>query len=150
MELQGALTENWQVGAGYTYAHTHYLKDFDPAKENQRFDTDTPEHLFKFSTVYRLQGALEKMRVGGNVYWQSRLYNDIALTDASYRLEQGSYAVADLMAGYQVNKHLDLQLNANNIFDRTYYTAIGASSVWGSTDVYGNPRSYALTAKYSF
>ncbi|RMV38319.1 TonB-dependent receptor domain-containing protein, partial [Pseudomonas syringae group genomosp. 3] len=101
-------------------------------------------------TVYRLQGALEKMRVGGNVYWQSRLYNDIALTDASYRLEQGSYAVADLMAGYQVNKHLDLQLNANNIFDRTYYTAIGASSVWGSTDVYGNPRSYALTAKYSF
>ncbi|KPZ19784.1 TonB-dependent siderophore receptor, partial [Pseudomonas syringae group genomosp. 3] len=150
MELQGALTENWQVGAGYTYARTHYLKDFDPAKENQRFDTDTPEHLFKFSTVYRLRGALEKMRVGGNVYWQSRLYNDIALPDASYRLEQGSYAVADLMAGYQVNKHLDLQLNANNIFDRTYYTAIGASSVWGSTDVYGNPRSYALTAKYSF
>lgn len=54
------------------------------------------------------------------------------------------------MAGYQVSKNLDLQLNANNIFDRTYYTAIGASSVWGSTDVYGNPRSYALTAKYSF
>ncbi len=53
------------------------------------------------------------------------------------------------MAGYQVSKNLDLQLNANNIFDRTYYTAIGASSVWGSTDVYGNPRSYALTAKYS-
>ncbi|PBQ12167.1 TonB-dependent siderophore receptor, partial [Pseudomonas congelans] len=150
MELQGALTENWQVGAGYTYARTHYLKDADPANKNQQFNTDTPEHLFKVSTVYRLQGALEKMRVGGNVYWQSRMYNDIALTDGSYRLEQGSYAVADLMAGYQVSKNLDLQLNANNIFDRTYYTAIGASSVWGSTDVYGNPRSYALTAKYSF
>ncbi|EGH22615.1 TonB-dependent siderophore receptor, partial [Pseudomonas amygdali pv. mori str. 301020] len=150
MELQGALTENWQVGAGYTYARTHYLKDTDPANKNQQFNTDTPEHLFKVSTVYRLQGALEKMRVGGNVYWQSRMYNDIALTDGSYRLEQGSYAVADLMAGYQVSKNLDLQLNANNIFDRTYYTAIGASSVWGSTDVYGNPRSYALTAKYSF
>ncbi len=54
------------------------------------------------------------------------------------------------MAGYQVSKHLDLQLNANNIFDRVYYTAIGSSSVWGSTDTYGNPRSYALTAKYSF
>ncbi|MCF5826710.1 TonB-dependent receptor domain-containing protein, partial [Pseudomonas syringae] len=126
------------------------LKDFDVTKKNQQFDTDTPEHLFKLSTVYRLQGALEKMRVGGNVYWQSRMYNDIALTDSSYRLEQGSYAVADLMAGYQVSKHLDLQLNANNVFDRVYYTAIGTSSVWGSTDTYGNPRSYALTAKYSF
>ncbi|WP_404822943.1 MULTISPECIES: TonB-dependent receptor domain-containing protein [Pseudomonas syringae group] len=86
-----------------------------------------------------------------NVGFMRRLlYNDIALTDSSYRLEQGSYAVADLMAGYQVSKHLDLQLNANNIFDRVYYTAIGSSSVWGSTDTYGNPRSYALTAKYSF
>jgi len=43
------------------------------------------------------------------------MYNNIALTNGSYyRLEQGSYAVADLMAGYQVNKHLDLQVNANN------------------------------------
>ncbi|MFH7456926.1 TonB-dependent receptor, partial [Pseudomonas syringae pv. tagetis] len=56
----------------------------------------------------------------------------------------------DLMAGYQVSKNLVLQLNPNNIFDRSYYTAIGASSVLGSTDVYGNPRSYALTSKYSF
>ncbi|MGF6130990.1 outer membrane receptor for ferric coprogen and ferric-rhodotorulic acid [Pseudomonas frederiksbergensis] len=150
MELQGALTENWQVGAGYTYTRAHYIKDADPANKNQRFETDKPEHLFKLSTVYRLQGPLEKLRVGGNVYWQSRMYNDIAVDNGSYRLEQGSYAVADLMAGYQVNKHLDLQLNANNIFDRVYYAAIGSSVVWGSTDTYGNPRSYGVTAKYSF
>ncbi|MDN3224052.1 TonB-dependent siderophore receptor [Pseudomonas nunensis] len=150
MELQGALTENWQVGAGYTYTRAHYIKDTDPANKNQRFETDTPEHLFKLSTVYRLQGPLEKLRVGGNVYWQSRMYNDVAVANGTYRLEQGSYAVADLMAGYQVTKHLDLQLNANNIFDRVYYAAIGSSTVWGSTDTYGDPRSYRLTAKYSF
>jgi outer membrane receptor for ferric coprogen and ferric-rhodotorulic acid len=150
MELQGALTENWQVGAGYTYTRAHYIKDSDPANKNQRFETDTPEHLFKLSTVYRLQGPLEKLRVGGNVYWQSRMYNDVAVANGTYRLEQGSYAVADLMAGYQVTKHLDLQLNANNIFDRVYYAAIGSSTVWGSTDTYGDPRSYRLTAKYSF
>ncbi|KOY00287.1 TonB-dependent siderophore receptor [Pseudomonas nunensis] len=150
MELQGALTENWQVGAGYTYTRAHYIKDSDPANKNQRFETDTPEHLFKLSTVYHLQGQLEKLRVGGNVYWQSRMYNDVAVANGTYRLEQGSYAVADLMAGYQVTKHLDLQLNANNIFDRVYYAAIGSSTVWGSTDTYGDPRSYGLTAKYSF
>ncbi|MCW2271911.1 TonB-dependent siderophore receptor [Pseudomonas sp. JUb96] len=150
LELQGALTEQWQVGAGYTYTRARYIKDQDPAKAHQPFTTDAPEHLFKLSTVYRFQGPLEKLRVGGNVYWQSRLYNDVALTDGSYRIQQGSYAVTDLMAGYEVNKHLDLQLNANNVFDRVYYSAIGSDVTWGSTDTYGNPRNYMLTAKYKF
>ncbi|MGE1094906.1 TonB-dependent siderophore receptor [Pseudomonas zeae] len=151
MELQGALTDNWQVGAGYTYTRAHYIKDENPANNNQRFETDTPEHLFKVSTVYRFQGPLQHLRVGGNVYWQSRMYNDVALANSgSYRLEQGGYAVTDLMAGYEVNKHLDLQVNANNIFDRVYYSAIGSNVTWGSNDNYGNPRSYMLTAKYKF
>ncbi|MFZ3283886.1 TonB-dependent siderophore receptor [Pseudomonas sp.] len=151
MELQGALTENWQVGAGYTYTRAHYIKDENPANNNQRFETDTPEHLFKVSTVYRFQGPLQHLRVGGNVYWQSRMYNDVALANnGSYRLEQGGYAVTDLMAGYEVNQHLDLQVNANNIFDRVYYSAIGSNVTWGSNDNYGNPRSYMLTAKYKF
>jgi outer membrane receptor for ferric coprogen and ferric-rhodotorulic acid len=150
-ELQGALTENWQVGGGYTYARVHTIKDdANPQNENQRFDTDIPEHMFKLSTTYHLQGPLQRLRVGGNISWQSRLYNDIDLADGSrYRLEQGAYAVTDLMAGYQVNKHLDLQVNANNIFDRRYYSAI-ASSVDYSGDSYGNPRNMMLTAKYSF
>ncbi|WP_449433639.1 TonB-dependent siderophore receptor [Pseudomonas putida] len=151
MELQGALTENWQIGAGYTYARVHTIKDeANPANVNQRFDSDTPEHMFKLSSTYRFQGPLEKLRVGGNITWQSRMYNDIALDDgSSYRMVQGAYAVTDLMAGYQVNQHLDLQLNANNIFDRKYYSAISNSVSYGG-DVYGTPRNMMLTAKYSF
>uniref|UniRef100_UPI0030DABA1F TonB-dependent siderophore receptor n=2 Tax=Pseudomonas sp. RA_35y_Pfl2_P32 TaxID=3088705 RepID=UPI0030DABA1F len=150
-ELQGALTENWQVGGGYTYARLHTLKDAaNPQKENQRFDTDTPEHLFKLTTSYRFQGPLEKLRVGGNISWQSRMYNDVALDDGStYRLEQGAYAITDLMAGYRVNQNLDLQLNANNIFDREYYSSISNSTRYGG-DTYGTPRNMMLTAKYSF
>ncbi|MFC6335537.1 TonB-dependent siderophore receptor [Pseudomonas sp. CCM 7891] len=150
-ELQGALTENWQVGGGYTYARLHTIKDnANPQNVNQRFDTDTPEHMFKLSTNYRFQGPLEKLRVGGNVSWQSRLYNDIKLLDGSnYRLKQGAYAITDLMAGYKVNQHLDLQLNANNIFDRKYYSSISNSVSYGG-DTYGTPRNLMLTAKYSF
>lgn len=150
-ELQGALTENWQVGGGYTYARTHTIKDeASPQKVNKQYDTDTPEHLFKLTTRYNLQGSLEKFRVGGNISWQSRMYNDIALADGStYRLQQGAYAVTDLMAGYKVNDHLDLQLNANNIFDRSYYSSIANSVSYGG-DSYGAPRNMMLTAKYSF
>ncbi|WP_420848481.1 TonB-dependent siderophore receptor [Phytopseudomonas seleniipraecipitans] len=151
LELQGAVTENWQVGGGYTYARTHTIKDAaNPQNVNQQFDTDTPEHLFKLTTSYQFQGPLEKLRVGGNVSWQSRMYNDVALLDGgSYRLKQGAYAVTDLMAGYRVNKDLDVQLNANNIFDRKYYSTIANSVSYGG-DVYGTPRNLMLTAKYSF
>lgn len=151
MELQGALTQHWQIGAGYTYARVHTLKDAaNPGNVNQRFDTDTPEHMFKLTTTYRFQGPLEKLRVGGNISWQSRIYNDFTVADGSeYRLIQGAYAVTDLMAGYQVNKHLDLQFNANNVFDRKYYSAI-ASSVDYAGDTWGAPRNMMLTAKYSF
>ncbi|MFJ4064546.1 TonB-dependent siderophore receptor [Pseudomonas sp. NPDC089996] len=151
MELQGALTPNWQVGAGYTYARAHTIKDdANPGKVNQRFDTDTPEHMFKLNTVYHFQGPLEKLRVGGNISWQSRIYNDFTVADGSeYRLVQGSYAVTDLMAGYKVNQNLDLQLNANNVFDRKFYSAV-ASSVDYAGDTWGAPRNMMLTAKYSF
>ncbi|EFQ63405.1 MULTISPECIES: TonB-dependent siderophore receptor [Pseudomonas] len=150
-ELQGALTENWQVGGGYTYARTHTIKDdANPQKVNKQYNTDTPEHLFKLTTRYNLQGPLEKFRVGGNISWQSRMYNDVKLTDGStYRLQQGTYAITDLMAGYKVNEHVDLQLNANNIFDRRYYSTIANSVDYGG-DAYGTPRNMMLTAKYTF
>ncbi|MBX8469536.1 TonB-dependent siderophore receptor [Pseudomonas sp. RIT778] len=150
-ELQGALTDNWQIGGGYTYARTHTIKDAEnPQNVNKQFDTDTPEHLFKLTTGYNFQGPLEKLRVGGNISWQSRMYNDIELLDGgNYRLKQGAYAVTDLMAGYRVNDNLDLQLNANNIFDRKYYSTIANSVSYGG-DSYGTPRNMMLTAKYTF
>ena len=150
-ELRGALTDNWQIGGGYTYARTHTIKDAaNPQNVNKQFDTDTPEHLFKLTTRYNFQGPLEKLRVGGNISWQSRMYNDIELLDGgNYRLKQGAYAVTDLMAGYRVNDNLDLQLNANNIFDRKYYSTIANSVSYGG-DSYGTPRNMMLTAKYTF
>lgn len=137
--------------SGYTYARVHTLKDAaNPQTVNQRFDTDVPEHMFKLTSRYHFDGALKNLRVGGNLSWQSRLYNDIDLADGStHRLEQGAYAVTDLMAGYRVNRHLDLQVNANNIFDRTYYSSISNSVSYGG-DSYGNPRNLMVTAKYSF
>ncbi len=149
-ELQGALTDHWQIGTGYTYARVHTIKDQkNPASVNKPLKSDTPEHQFKLFTTYRFQGPLEKLRVGGGITWQSRMYNDIPVDGGNYRLVQGSYAVTDLLAGYQVNQHLDLQLNANNIFDRKYYSSISKSVDYGG-DTFGDPRNLMLTAKYSF
>jgi len=58
--------------------------------------------------------------------------------------------VVGLMAGYQVNKHLDTQLNINNVFDKKYYQGIASNSTWSPYDVYGDPRNISVTAKYAF
>lgn len=150
LELMGALTPNWQVGAGYTYSQTKFLKDANKSKEGSKFDSDLPEHLFKLSTTYTLPGELNQWRVGGNVYSQSGIFNKGTSTFGNYRIDQGSYAVVGLMVGYKVNKNLDTRLNLNNIFDRKYYQGIAGNNTWSPYDVYGDPRNFTLTAKYSF
>ncbi|WP_211166052.1 TonB-dependent receptor [Azoarcus sp. TTM-91] len=151
LEIQGALSPDWQVAAGYTYVSAEYVRDADQSNEGKNFATDSPHSVFKLSTLYRFGGALQAWRVGGSLYRQSRIYNDGTLPDGTaFRVQQKGYTLADLMVGYRVDKQLDLQLNVNNLFDRKYYKAVGYDTRWGSTDTYGDPRSFMLTARYSF
>ncbi len=149
-EINGALTPNWQVGAGYTFAQAKYEKDADKAKEGRLFDSDLPRHMFKASTTYQLQGDLKQWRVGANLYSQSATFNKGSNVFGNYHVEQEAYALVGLMAGYQVNKHLDTQLNINNVFDKKYYQGIASNSTWSPYDVFGDPRNLMVTAKYSF
>ena len=150
LEINGALTPNWQVGAGYTFAQAKYKKDADSSKEGTLFDTDVPRHMFKASTTYHLQGDLNKLRVGANVYSQSSTFNKGRNVFGNYHIEQEAYALVGLMAGYQVSKHLDTQLNINNLFDKKYYQGVASNSTWSPYDVYGDPRNFTVTAKYTF
>lgn len=143
LEVQGAITPDWQLAAGYTFVDAKYKKDANPAVEGTRFDTYSPKQMFKLSTMYTLPGELNPWRVGGNVYQQSRIHNE------SKTNEQRAYAIADLVVGYRVTRQLDLQLNVNNLFDKTYYRSI-ATGTWGPYDIYGDPRNFKLTAKYDF
>jgi outer membrane receptor for ferric coprogen and ferric-rhodotorulic acid len=136
LEIQGALTPNWELAAGYTY---------------HRVESDLPPRQFKLSTLYRFTGALQGWRVGGSLYYQNRTYVDVDGNGTILgRNQQKAYTLADLVVGYRVNKQFDVQLNVNNLFDRRYYKGLGYSTVWGPTDVYGDPRNFTLTARYQF
>ena len=83
LELIGALTPDWQIGAGYTFAQAKYRKDADHNKEGRLFDTDVPRHLFKLNTVYTLPGIAGivltmGMAVDANVLIFSRIREEIA------------------------------------------------------------------------
>lgn len=148
-ELQGAITPNWQVGIGYTVAIARYRKDATASNVGALFDTDTPRHLFKLSTIYRFRGDLQGWRIGGSIYSQDAIYNQGTTSGVPFRITQGGYTVADLVVGWQVTPKLDLQLNINNIFDKKYYNALSGSVSFPS-NVYGEPRNAMLSARYQF
>ena len=150
LEVQGAVTPRWQIGAGYTYADTRYVRDANTANIGRRFSTSAnPQNMVKLSTLYRFDGALQNWRLGGSVYWQSRIYADGTTGGVRWTNNQPAYAVADLIVGYRPMRNLDIQLNVTNLFDKTYYRAVGYSTQYG-TDVYGEPRKAKLTARFSF
>ena len=144
-EVSGEVLPDWQVSAGYTYNDARHMKasQFAPigtTSSADRYATNLPLNLFKLATSYRLPGDLNRWRVGGGLHVQSDIYT-------SDGIEQGGYAVTDLFASYDVDTHLTVSVNANNVFDRDYYSSLITTT--GGNFV-GDPRNYLLTAKYRF
>jgi outer membrane receptor for ferric coprogen and ferric-rhodotorulic acid len=144
LEVSGALTESWQMAAGYTYNSAKYRKDANPDNEGRLFASDLPRHLFKANTTYTLPGALERWRIGGGLTAQNTIYNK----GTGYRIEQKAYSIVDLMAGFKVSENIDLRLNVNNLFDKKYYQSIN-SNTWNAFNVYGDPRNAMMTVRWS-
>lgn len=145
-ELQGALTRDWQIGAGYTYVDKEIRKHGDSALVGTRADAYLPKHQFKLSTLYHLPGEWlnGRWRVGGSLIWQSGTYRE----STGFRSAQNAYAVVGLVVGYRMGKHVDIQMNVNNLFDETYYQGLNQSPTL-SRAIYGAPRNVMLTARYT-
>lgn len=144
-EATGALTESWQISAGYTYNRAERLKEssYSPIgtfSSGDRYGTNLPENLFKVATTYRLPGELNQWKVGGAMRTQSRIYSP-------YGVKQGGYTIVDLNTAYAVNHHLDLNFNLNNVFDKRYYSTITSPT---ESNFFGEPRNFMVTARYKF
>lgn len=141
-EISGELTTGWNVFGGYTYRESH-------DRDGQRVQTNQPSNLFKLGTTYRLQGDLERLTVGGNVTWQSKMYAEGQIpqyTGPTYKATQDPFAVVGLLANYKVDEHLTVGLNVNNLFDQKYYDGIGTFA----SSSYGEPRNAVVNAKWTF
>lgn len=135
-EINGALTDNWQM----TFGATRFVADDN---EGNAVNPNLPRTSIKLFTSYRLP-AVPELTVGGGVNWQNRVYKDTVTPYGTFRAEQGSYALVDLFTRYQVTKSFSVQGNLNNLFDKTYDTNIDGSVV------YGEPRNVSVTASYQF
>lgn len=150
-EIDGAITPDWQITAGYSHTLAKYRQDADATKIGTLFDTDVPRHLVKVLTNYRLPGNLDRIRIGGSFYWQSTIYNNGVTSGIAYHEEQKSYALVGLNASYQATENFDIRFNINNLFDKKYFRSLtGQSGLAFPTSVYGDPRNAMLTARYRF
>lgn len=140
LELRGAITQHWNIMAGYTYAVSKYTEG---SMDGQRFNTtQSPENVFKLYTSYSL--LEDKLTLGGGVRAQSKIYSKTATVD----LEQGAFAVADVMAKYDISDKTAIQFNVNNLFDKRYYTSIDPTV--GLNNWMGAPREFRLNLKHTF
>ncbi|KAG1246566.1 hypothetical protein G6F65_020616 [Rhizopus arrhizus] len=97
--------------------------------------------------MYHLPGAYEKWRVGGALRAQSKITTQSLTGSAGYVIKQSPYALVDLVAGYRVNRQLDIQLNVNNLFDKRYFESMQGNN---GGNYYGTPRSFLLSTRYQF
>ncbi|MGO4763161.1 TonB-dependent receptor [Cupriavidus sp. 2KB_3] len=113
----GSVTDKWNLFGGYTYLDSE-LKDNGPqsanAANNGNQFPNTPKNSFSLWSTYQVLPALT---VGGGAYYVSKVYGNPA--NSTY---VPAYWRFDAMAAYRVNKNLTLQLNIQNLFDKTYYT----------------------------
>lgn len=134
LELSGELARGWQVQGSWVQQSSSLTSA-----------SSYPKHQFKLGSTYRFDdGVLRGLTVGASTRWQS----STSVSDSRNTLAQKSYAVFDLMARYQVDKHLSFSLNVNNALDKEYFA--GVSSLGGLYYTWGAPRSVNVGMRYDF
>lgn len=154
-EITGQILPGWQVSAGYTY-------NKNKIKGGGAFHPQTPRHLLKLWTMVQLPGALSDLHLGGGVNAQSKNYQSgtfirciddplprpgdecVNYSEIPFDYTQAAYVIANLSAEYRINDNLSLSVNANNIFDKTYYQRVDASR-WNN--YYGEPRNVMVSLR---
>jgi outer-membrane receptor for ferric coprogen and ferric-rhodotorulic acid len=136
-EVSGELARNWNATAGYSQFQAEDAAGAD-------INTVYPRKLFRVFTSYRI----DALTVGGGVNWESRTYtiDPGAPANTNGLIEQDSFALANLMARYDISKNLSAQVNVNNLFDKKHF---GMFAAYGAI-TYAAPRSVSASLKYRF
>lgn len=143
----GQLTSNWQIIAGLATMDTKIIEGTtgnNAAGAATRWSPDLSATLW---TSWQPTGQLT---IAGGARYLSRQKRvidpsvDIALQNLP---AIPSYAVADAMVRYKLNKNVDLQLNVYNLFDKLYISTLNNS---GARAALGAPRSAQLSVSVMF
>ncbi|MBW7902739.1 MAG: TonB-dependent siderophore receptor [Rhodocyclaceae bacterium] len=136
VELGGQIAPNWQASVGFA-------RNLSRDADRNLLNTDIPQNTLKLFSTYRMPWVGNGLTVGGGLRWQNRTEADFSWAPGSPKVKQEAYALVDLMARYDITRHISASFNAYNLFDKSYL-----STPWSA--YYGEPRSFRLGLTYRF
>ena len=101
----------------------------------------TPRNMVKLSATYRVP-YIDKLKVGASVNWQDEVH--YTYSDGA-RIKQDSYALVNMMASYELNKHWSAALNVYNLTNEKYLSSL----MWGQS-YYGAPMNASATLTWQY
>ncbi|MFC3939003.1 TonB-dependent siderophore receptor [Pseudomonas gingeri NCPPB 3146 = LMG 5327] len=136
LEASGEIATGWQMAAGYTYNITR-------GDDGKSIDAETPKHMLRVSTMYNLQGDLNRLSVGGGVSTQSGYSSQYQ----GQTVANPGRAIWDARTAYKLDDHWKLSFDLKNVFDKKYYEATGELR---RGSYYGEPRNFMVTLRGDF
>ncbi|MBF8724058.1 TonB-dependent siderophore receptor [Pseudomonas guariconensis] len=138
--VAGNITPEWRVIGGYAYVDAEVTKDTS-LPDGTRL-ANIPRNSFSLLNTYEFQDGLAKgLGLGMGVkYIDDRAGRTAATT---YTMQQ--YTVVDLLAFYQVNEHVRLNLDLKNLFNKEYDEGAFNNYVYP-----GAPRTVQAGVSYTF
>lgn len=134
-EVTGQVTKGLKLGTGYSQ-----FRAVDA--NNDEVNTDLPTKQFKLFGTYNFAHNLPELTIGAGVNWQNKTY--AVNTTNGNTLTQDSFALFNAMTRYDINQHMHIQFNINNITDEKYLDRVGTTEYR-----YGAPRNFMLSFKYT-
>jgi len=131
LELGGRLAEGLQATGGYTLFRVED-EDGDPAR------IFVPRNTARLNLSYS-PPALPALKLGASGQYQSRIF------DPARTIRQGSYALLDLLAGYDVTENVTASVNLRNVTNAKYLTALNFAGGY-----YGAPRTVLGTISFRY
>ena len=113
IEASGELTAGWKASLGWS---RYEIEDSDGAA----IRTFTPGTLVRLFTTWTPPGV-EKLTIGGGVNYQSDSHTVVGAPDGAFTLREGTVTNVSLMARYQINDRLSVQINGSNVLDEKYF-----------------------------
>lgn len=141
--VSGKITYDWLVFGGYSYLDSKIDNGLTAGNNAAGADLPLiPRNSGNFWTTYRLPFGLT---LGGGTQYVSATNRRDATTAVPRTMP--SYWLFNAVASYEVNGHLTLRLNLNNVFDKQYVQSFNNN---GGRFNPGAPRSVLVSAEMKF
>jgi len=132
----GSLTRRWNVFAGYSFMHSDITASNTPPELDAALAL-TPEHTFNIWTTYEVHRGLH---MGGGIQYMDAVFRNTTTT-----VTVPPYMIVNGLAAYDVNRHLTLRLNGDNLGNTRYVDRTS-----GGHYIPGPGRSLLLSANVKF